>query len=181
MQPGCSCGASPNVRLVAVNADEPDTVQRAFVRGHCVVALRRAREPRDSRTERPGSRVSQPANSELAFVGWTVRWTVLSANGRFLAVRSGRHARPTARGIPWKQGECLQIRQCRRRDSNPRHADYDSACSRRVSTVSTGDFKAAGARWTWLWTWLSGDVGRHGVDRAAEWPARSRPGWAKNS
>jgi hypothetical protein len=58
---------------------------------------------------------------------WTVRWTVLSANERFLAVRSGRQPNHQIRSIPSKQGKSLQISRCRRRDSNPRHADYDSA------------------------------------------------------
>jgi len=30
-------------------------------------------------------------------------------------------------------------RGCRRRDSNPRHADHDSACPYRLSPVNTGD------------------------------------------
>ena len=47
---------------------------------------------------------------------------------------------------------------CRRRDSNPRHADYDSACSRRLSPVSTGDSRARLARWTRIWAHLSRSV-----------------------
>jgi hypothetical protein len=55
------------------------------------------------------------------------RWTVLSANQRFLSVRSGRQPTDRIREIPSNHGKIPQIIRCRRRDSNPRHADYDSA------------------------------------------------------
>jgi len=32
-----------------------------------------------------------------------------------------------------------RMTRCRRRDSNPRHADYDSGCPNRLSPVNTGD------------------------------------------
>jgi hypothetical protein len=82
---------------------------------------------------------------------WTVRWTVLSASERFLAVRSGRQPDDRIRPIPNNHGKFPQIVRCRRRDSNPRHADYDSA---RFSSVC-GRF---GRFWTAYWTVLSGDV-----------------------
>ena len=46
-------------------------------------------------------------------------------------------------------------------DSNPRHADYDSACPYRQSPVNTGDSGSGGGGWTQIWTHLS--AGLHGV------------------
>jgi hypothetical protein len=43
---------------------------------------------------------------------------------------------------------------CRRRDSNPRHADYDSGCPNRLSPVNTGDLRPPRAIWTGMWTGL---------------------------
>ena len=47
------------------------------------------------------------------------------------------------------------ISRCRRRDSNPRHADFDSACGNRLSPVHTGDSGRKHGGWTRMWTHLS--------------------------
>jgi hypothetical protein len=109
------------------------TSGRAGASRFSTAALRRAL-PRTDRTRLFGlvgrCPTTAPNKRDLpkySFARWTVRWTVLSASGRFLAVRSGCHVRTRNGRIPSSGGKFLQILQCRRRDSNPRHADYDSA------------------------------------------------------
>ncbi len=46
----------------------------------------------------------------------------------FLAVHTGRRTIDGIRGIASNHGGFQEDQRCRRRDSNPRHADYDSAC-----------------------------------------------------
>ena len=58
-------------------------------------------------------------------------------------------------------GAVQGVLRCRRRDSNPRHADYDSACRNLQSPVETGASGPGEARWTQIWTHLS--AGLHGV------------------
>jgi hypothetical protein len=76
------------------------------------------RRPRNDGWQR--QRAASPGRSRAAGMMADV-----DAGGLRLAVRSGCDARPETRGIPCNDGKYLQKRRCRRRDSNPRHADYD--------------------------------------------------------
>ena len=62
------------------------------------------------------------------------RLDTMHASGRFVGVRSGRYKLPVFRRIEARTALesqrprwCGALTRCRRRDSNPRHADYDSA------------------------------------------------------
>jgi hypothetical protein len=59
--------------------------------------------------------------------GGTHRGTQMSGTEGFAGVRRGRTAQRKRARNPCTTQETSQQRGCRRRDSNPRHADYDSA------------------------------------------------------
>jgi hypothetical protein len=75
-------------------------------------------------------------------------------------------------------------RRCRRRDSNPRHADYDSGCPYRLSPVNTGDSGPQGPIWTGVWTGLSAGLRRleplMATGVAVRTAPRTRPGHRAN-
>src|SRR5450759_5008504 len=75
---------------------------------------------------------------------WTGIWTGLSAplisvEDRWAPMHpaSTIHIRMTSRDLP-------ELAECRRRDSNPRHADYDSACQHLRSGLNAGDSSVRG-------------------------------------
>jgi hypothetical protein len=81
--------------------------------------------------------------------------------GRTQDIRNRISPAPSARSVLQMTRLCRQSRgrpPCRRRDSNPRHADYDSACHHVLSAVNTGDSGTAGQMWTGMWTHLSGEL-----------------------
>ena len=80
----------------------------------------------------------------------------LSRHQRCLSTRTERREAEFATGefltrLCWLQRESAQTTGCRRRDSNPRHADYDSA---RFPSV----YRRYGRFWTVNWTVLSRNV-----------------------
>jgi hypothetical protein len=81
--------------------------------------------------------------------GWARGWTQVHVSGRFVAVatRGPRFAQSRLRTALDSQRPrcCRALTKCRRRDSNPRHADSDS----RLIWLSHREFRAG---WTRRWT-----------------------------